>query len=172
MALVNFIAPIHSSPKFLPDSFLRSFLCQVPLMVLAIALVYFKLENPTPASEDISENEDTAKPKLSKFRRIDFIGSVLLTGAIIGFILGVDLPGRGLEWSSPLVVSLLTAFVVLGTAFLIYEGRYAHEPIFPPRLLVQRKVSTVYITQALQMAAQMAVCFSFDPLLMAHYTTC
>jgi MFS family permease len=84
----------------------------------------------------------------------------LISIIIIAFILAIDLPSRGVSWTSPVVVSLLAASAILGLFFLVFEQKYASEPIFPPRLLLQPNVATSYLIVALQTSAQLALMFS------------
>jgi hypothetical protein len=134
----------------------RSFIGQVPFVVLALILVAWGLENQT--TRPIDDLDSIKMTTSSKLKRIDFVGAVLLSTAIISFLLAVDLPSRGMLWTSPVVICLIIATLVLGTIFLLFEGKYAAEPIFPPRLLVLRDVATTYSTGCLQIAATMAVC--------------
>jgi len=129
--------------------------------MLAIILVVWGLENPS------TEQNEMQAPSIgvatSKLGRIDFFGAILTSSAIATFLLAVDLPGQGKSWTSPLVISLIAASFVLGITFFIFEARYAREPIFPPRLLMQRDVATSYSILSLQIAAQLAVCASRGP---------
>jgi hypothetical protein len=52
---------------------------------------------------------------------------------------------------------LIATSLLLGTTFLVFEAKYARQPIFPPRLLIQRDVATSYSIGSLQTAAQLAV---------------
>lgn len=144
---------------FLTDSvgWRWSFLGQAPLMLIAIALVSYGLQNPTRKSDGTPIVKAKARSKLG---RIDFIGSLLLIITIVTFILSLDLPGRGLGWASPLVHALALISLVLGASFIVYESKYAQEPIFPPTLLAQRNIWTGYAIHMLQGAAQLAMMFS------------
>jgi len=83
-----------------------------------------------------------------------------MSGTIITFILATDMPRRGVSWGSPVVILLLITSVILGTFFVLFEQKYAREPIFPPRLLFERNVASSYAIIALQIAAQMSMLFS------------
>lgn len=96
----------------------------------------------------------------SKLGKIDYLGLVLVSSTIITFILAIDMPSRGIPWTSPVVISLLAISITLGISFLISEQKYASEPIFPPRLLLERNVASAYCILALQTAAQISMMFS------------
>ena len=128
----------------------RSFLGQCPPTALAIALVLWKLQIPSL--------ETSAKQSyFSKLRRIDFIGAILLSVSIVCGLLVLDLGGQKMLWSSPKVLTLLAISLTSGSAFLLVEGFWAKEPIFPLRLLLNRDVITSYVNLAFQTGAQGAV---------------
>jgi hypothetical protein len=60
-------------------------------------------------------------------------------------------------WTSPKILTLLGVSLVAGNAFLLVEGFWAKEPIFPLRLLLNRDVLTSYTNIAFQTGAQGAV---------------
>lgn len=133
-----------------------SFIGQMPFMILAFFLLAFNLKEPTA-------EHDHGRPLIqsrqgSQIGRIDFFGAFLITGAIVSFLVAVDMAGGAASWKDPLVIGLIYTSISLGTIFNIFETRYAREPIFPTKLLLQREVITAYAVQALQVGAQLAVC--------------
>ena len=87
-------------------------------------------------------------------------GALLVTSAIILFVLTVDLPSRGVPVMSPLLLSTFTGSVLLLTAFTIYESRYASEPIYPPSLLMRRSVVTYYLALLFGIASQLLMMYT------------
>ena len=64
-------------------------------------------------------------------RRIDFLGAILCAAATICLMLGLTRGGEQISaWTSPQVLSLLAAGILLLVLFLFAE-RKAHEPILP-----------------------------------------
>jgi EmrB/QacA subfamily drug resistance transporter len=61
---------------------------------------------------------------------IDYLGAVLLAGALAAVVLFTSLGGTTWAWSSPQVVALIAASVLLVPAFVLVELR-AVEPILP-----------------------------------------
>jgi EmrB/QacA subfamily drug resistance transporter len=57
--------------------------------------------------------------------RIDWLGTVLLIGAVVPLMLGLTLDKNIHPWSSPLIIALFTAALVCTTLFLIVEFRVA-----------------------------------------------
>lgn len=134
-----------------------SFLGQVPLIVLAMLLVTWRLDSRVGMQDD-EEEEDMS----SKFKKIDFIGTILLSGSIVSFLISIDILGNSIHISSHLktFIPTLVASVVLLATFLIYESYYAISPLFPPSLLLHRSVWTSYMVSYLQSGAQLSLMFS------------
>ncbi|KAE8450081.1 hypothetical protein EG329_006862 [Mollisiaceae sp. DMI_Dod_QoI] len=130
-----------------------SFTGQGPLLTIAIILVAFKL--PSFAHD----REEPIKGQPSKLRRVDFVGAVLLGSTIVSLLGALSLGGQTFPWGHPLVIGLFVGSVILGVFFVLYELKYAFEPIFPPALVIQRDVATSYLIQALQGAAQVAMMY-------------
>ena len=66
-----------------------------------------------------------------------------------------------MPWDSPLVLVLTSLSLALGLLFLLVEGYWAKEPVFPLRLLIHRDVLTAYLIASLQTAAQLGVGWDF-----------
>jgi hypothetical protein len=130
----------------------RSFYIQSPLALISIILVAWKLDSPADSQVD-GKKESTFR----KLRRIDFLGSISLALAIVGFLICLALGGQKIPWNHPLIWIILPSSAVLGLSFLLVEAYWAKEPIFPLTLLVHRDVATAYLISALQIAAQFAV---------------
>lgn len=65
------------------------------------------------------------------FRRIDFVGAVLIAAATVGLLLGLNWGSNGdFAWDSVQVLSVLGASAVLFVLFVVVE-RFAAEPIIP-----------------------------------------
>lgn len=63
-------------------------------------------------------------------RRIDYAGAALLAGALAAVVLLTDIGGTAAPWTSPLVIGLGLAFLLLLAAFVIVERR-SSEPVLP-----------------------------------------
>jgi hypothetical protein len=77
--------------------------------------------------------------------------------AIVTFLSALSLGSQDLSWTDPLILSLVASSVTLGSLFIVWEVKFAFEPIFPPALVIQRDVATSYAIAALQTAAQLSV---------------
>jgi EmrB/QacA subfamily drug resistance transporter len=73
--------------------------------------------------------------------RIDYLGAVVLAGALSSIVLFTSLGGTTYDWGSPQIVGLIVLGVVLLVAFPFIEAR-ADEPILPLELFRNRTFST------------------------------
>lgn len=106
---------------------------QFPLCIIAFLTVYFALH--LPAVED-SHWKD-------KLRRIDFLGAIVLVGAVFGLLLGLD-RGSNVSWTMPLTIVCLIASVLLFIAFVFVEIRFAAEPFAPGHIIFDRTLIACY----------------------------
>ena len=127
----------------------RSFYIQCPLTITAMVLVAWKLDGPP--------EEDGARSSTEKLRRIDFLGSMSLALAIVGFLLILDIGGQKVHWTHPLVWILFGVAFVFSVIFALVEAYVAREPIFPLQLIIHRDVLSAYLVIALLGAAQFGV---------------
>lgn len=128
-----------------------SFIGQGPLIFLAIVLVSLRLPSQ-PRGESSPQ-----KGQPSKLRRIDFIGAILLACTLVALLGALSIGGQNVPWSHPAVIGLLGASVGLAILFIVFESKYALEPVFPLGLVCQRDVATAYGITVLQVSAQLSV---------------
>jgi EmrB/QacA subfamily drug resistance transporter len=93
------------------------FYVNLPIGVLAVLVVVFRLHLHTPAQR----------------HAIDYLGAALLTGGVTALILLTTWGGNEYPWSSATIVGLGVAGVALLSVFILHERR-APEPIIPPSL--------------------------------------
>lgn len=99
-------------------------MAQVPLCVLAFIAVTVVL--------DLSVEEDSDwKQKLG---RIDFLGAIVLVGAVLGFLLGLD-RGSNVSWAMPMTIVSLSVSAALFVLFILIEVYYAPEPFAPGHII-------------------------------------
>lgn len=133
-----------------------SFLGQVPIITIAILLVSWRLDARV-GRKDLNDGDKTA----SRFAQIDFLGTLLLSGSIVTFLLAIDILGQSTDITSHL--KMLVALLVTSTLLIIMFGTYENKhdsPVFPPSLLLHRSVWTAYLSVAFQSAAQLSLMFS------------
>jgi MFS family permease len=82
---------------------------------------------------------------IEKLLQMDLIGSVLIMGSLISFILAFQWAGLTEPWNSSVTIGLLVGFGVITIAFVIWQITYAQHDraMIPPRLLKSRQVWSV-----------------------------
>src|SRR6201990_1624948 len=76
-------------------------------------------------------------PRHDRPHRLDFIGAALIMSASASFMLALSMGGVNYPWLSTPILGLLTAALLLGTAFII-RLRTAPEPLIPLAILAER----------------------------------
>ncbi|WP_168120940.1 MDR family MFS transporter [Paenibacillus sp. HB172176] len=87
-------------------------------------------------------------------QKIDWAGSLLLVGAVVCCIFGLELGGKTYAWDSPQIIGLFAGFVLLALLLLAVEKRAA-EPIISFRLFRSRLYTTSNLVAMLSGAAYM-----------------
>ncbi|KAF7954595.1 hypothetical protein EAE96_005715 [Botrytis aclada] len=72
-------------------------------------------------------------PLVAGLKAIDWIGSILIVGATLMFLFGLDFGGVTYPWKSALVICLIVFGLVTNAVFRAYE-RFAKYPIIPRRI--------------------------------------
>jgi EmrB/QacA subfamily drug resistance transporter len=85
-------------------------------------------------------------PHRRREHRIDWLGAVLLVGAVVCLLLALSFGGHGgWAWSSAGIIGLFLASAVLAAGFVLAERR-ATEPVLPLRLFRERTFATANAT--------------------------
>lgn len=95
-----------------------AFLIQVPICVLHFAIVTWKVDIPSGPGD-----------MLTKIKRIDYLGSVLLVAAVGLLLVGLSLGGNQLPWGAPLVYGTIIGGAVALVIFVLVEKYFAKEPV-------------------------------------------
>lgn len=124
---------------------------QVPIALLAFAIVFFALHLPTNPHKNQSNI-------LSKLRRIDFLGAITLVCGVFALLLGID-RGGNISWQSPLTITFLSFAFALLSLFGFIEARIAAEPFAPGRVLAHPSLLAAYLCNFFCIASSMSVIF-------------
>lgn len=120
-----------------------AFYMQTPVLLFSFVLVATKVNIRLP---DDVQNQSSSE----KLRRIDFLGSLTLVGAVGCLLLGFSLKStEEMEWSDPFVAGFLVASVIFGLLFIFVEKHWAPYPVMPLRLITQRTPLAVSISNLL-----------------------
>ncbi|CAI2165954.1 13712_t:CDS:10 [Funneliformis geosporum] len=100
-----------------------AFYINIPLGAITIVAIIFLLRIPRPKGSLIQ-----------KIKRIDYLGTIVMTFTIIAFLLPLSWGGNEYAWNSPVIIVLL--IVGCGGIFLfaLVEVKFANEPVSPPHL--------------------------------------
>ncbi|KAJ5340629.1 hypothetical protein N7541_009753 [Penicillium brevicompactum] len=110
-----------------------AFLAQFPLCIIAIIAVSLQIKLPPRESTHWK----------TKLRRIDFLGAVVLVGAVLGFLVGLD-RGSNVSWKLPLTIASLGVSAVLFVVFILVEIYVAAEPFAPGHIIFNRTFFACY----------------------------
>ena len=145
---------LQSSQSVLMELPYRSFLGQIPLLLVAIVLCLAYLPNTLSGAAKTQANM-TGREKL---KRLDFLGSLTLGLFILTFLLPVEIGGVKIPWTHPLIPSLFAIAASFLGLFVFIEKRWAKEPLLPLELFAKRDTVLCFWIMSCQLAAQMGVC--------------
>lgn len=98
----------------------------------------------------------------SKLRRIDFLGAMVLVGAVLSFSIALD-RGSNVSWTIPITYISLIVSIVLFIAFILVEKYVAAEPFAPGHLIFDRTLFACYACNFFSFGGFMGILF-FIPL--------
>lgn len=79
----------------------------------------------------------------TKLKRVDFLGAVVLVGAVLGLLVGLD-RGSNVSWTMPLTIISLSLSAFFFVLFVIVELYVAAEPFAPGRIIFNRTFFSLY----------------------------
>lgn len=128
-----------------------AFLILVPFTVLTALGVWLFV--PGPADQDNIS-------MLKRIRRIDFLGSILLSAALAILLWSLNAEHSGDGTLSRLnLTTALSISAILFTLFILAEARYASEPVIPLFLLRNRTVAAAALASWFDSMAMYALMF-------------
>ncbi|KAJ3111399.1 hypothetical protein HK100_002703, partial [Physocladia obscura] len=110
------------------------FFINLPLGAITLVVIILFLKFPIEESS-LSE----------KISRIDFLGAVILFGAIVCLITPLQLGGSIWDWNSGQVIGMFVGAVVLFAIFAYVEIKVAKEPIVPPAIFINSSVPSLLV---------------------------
>ncbi|KAJ2620395.1 hypothetical protein GGI26_005037 [Coemansia sp. RSA 1358] len=113
-----------------------AFLINLPISgaVLISALLFMRLPQ---SSGSISE----------KIKKVDFLGALVLIGAVSMLLLAFSWAGKSFPWNSARIIGLLVSGTVALGIFIIIEWMTLAEPIVPIRLFSNRNICLSVFSQ-------------------------
>ncbi|KAH7074654.1 putative MFS transporter [Paraphoma chrysanthemicola] len=104
----------------------------VGIVVCIVLSVFLKLPSPHT-------------PLLVGLKAIDWVGSVLIMGAAMMILLGLDFGNISFPWSSPTVTCLIIFGIVTIGIFVVNEWKFTKNPVIPLRLFTHRSTVAAYM---------------------------
>ncbi|EPE08354.1 major facilitator superfamily transporter [Ophiostoma piceae UAMH 11346] len=137
-----------------------SFIGQVPLMLIAVALCQIYLPSNAEQFKGGKRVEpDHSVSSWERLKSVDFLGSLLLALTLLTLLMPMEIGGSKVPWSSPIIPALFGVGVILFFFFLRTERR-AIEPVVPLEIFSIRDANLSIFVQMTQLAAQLGLMFS------------
>ncbi|KAL1920120.1 uncharacterized protein VTP21DRAFT_1266 [Calcarisporiella thermophila] len=99
------------------------FYINLPIGAVALLMIFFTVRIPMPKGSI-----------LSKIKRIDFLGSIVVIAITVCLLLAISFGGNEFSWNSAVVIVLFCVGVLLIGIFVLVEGKFAIDPVLPMRL--------------------------------------
>jgi hypothetical protein len=115
------------------------------MSILAVSVVL-----QLPAQEDVNWKV--------KLRRVDFLGALVLVGAVFLLLVGLD-HGSNVAWGSRLTIASLASSLVLFALFLVVEAKIAAEPFAPIHIVFERSLFACYLCNFFSFAGWLSILF-------------
>ncbi|KAB5545755.1 major facilitator superfamily transporter [Coniochaeta sp. 2T2.1] len=109
------------------------FYINLPIGGLSAAIILFFFTTPSQA-------KPIAAPLKEKLLQMDPLGTAMMMGAIISYILALQYGGQEHPWDSSVVIGLLVGFVLIIAVFTVWEFYQGERAMVPPRIFKQRSV--------------------------------
>lgn len=113
------------------------FWINLPIGAVVFVVLVFFLKLPSPHT-----------PVLAGLKAIDWVGSILIVGAAMMILLGLDFGSITFPWSSATVICLIVFGVVTIAIFVVNEWKFAKNPVIPLRLFKKRSTVAAYLVWA------------------------
>ncbi|KAI8156044.1 putative efflux pump gsfJ [Colletotrichum sp. SAR 10_70] len=114
------------------------FYINLPVGGLGAAIILFFFHTPPQAVPQKAS-------ALEKFLQMDLIGTSLIMGGTIAFLLALQWGGSTHPWNSSTIIGLFVGFGLIIVAFIILEWYQGERSMIAPRLIKDR---TIYISSA------------------------
>jgi len=137
------------------------FWVNLPLCGIAIAAIAFWLRLSSG-----SHHGET--PILSRLRKIDIIGTFLLTGSVIFTLVALSTGGSPHPWVSPLILAPLIIGIIGLICVPFYEfSKFCHNPILPRHIFANRTSVSAFTLTAIHGFLTYGVQFYLPPFFQA-----
>ena len=125
-----------------------AFMFQAPLCLVAIVAVSAVLKLPKIEAADWK----------TKLRRVDFLGAVILIGAVFTLLLALD-RGSNVSWRATITLVSLGVSIPLFAIFILVEMKVAKEPFAPGHIIFDRSLFACYLCNFFSFSGWLAAIF-------------
>jgi MFS family permease len=114
------------------------FLINIPVCTISIAVIWFYLQ--------VGSGAKTGNASfMIELKKVDYIGSSILTASVIMILVALSTGGAPKPWSDPSVVVLLVLGVIGLVVFVFWErSAYCQFPIMPPKVFSNRTTNIAF----------------------------
>ncbi|KAI9300737.1 major facilitator superfamily domain-containing protein [Cunninghamella echinulata] len=112
-----------------------AFFINLPIGGIAVLFIIFFFHETIPKASF-----------MSKLKRIDYLGTILILISAILFLLALNMGGTMYPWKSAPVIAPLVLSLVFIIIFAVVECKYAVEPIFPPYIFKNQSCVAILLT--------------------------
>ncbi|GAB1314464.1 Efflux pump antibiotic resistance protein [Madurella fahalii] len=109
------------------------FYINLPIGGLSAFIITFFFRTPSGA-------KPIEAPLKEKILQMDFVGTALVMGGVISYILALQYGGQTMDWHSPTVIGLLVGFVFIFIVFGVWEYFNGERSMIVPRLFRRPEV--------------------------------
>ncbi|KAJ7247006.1 MFS general substrate transporter [Mycena rebaudengoi] len=117
------------------------FFLNLPVGGVAIVAVAFLLKAAPPAGSDPTKRSH--KDLLSQVRGIDWIGTVLVAGAVTSLVLALQWGGNIKPWKDTAVIVTLVLAGVIAVIFVLWERRVGDRAMVPVKIFKSRSIYAI-----------------------------
>ncbi|KAK3369997.1 major facilitator superfamily domain-containing protein [Podospora didyma] len=109
------------------------FYINLPIGGVSAAIILFFFQTPNRAKPVVA-------PLREKLLQMDPVGTVLVMGGVIAYILALQYGGQTMAWNSSTVIGLIVGFVLITIVFGVWEWYNNERSMIVPRLFRQQTV--------------------------------
>jgi len=106
-----------------------AFYVNVPIGIIAVVVIFLFVNIPVPPGTF-----------MEKFKKIDFLGTLLLVLSVVSLLLGLSWGGSKYSWKSATIILLFVGFLIGFILYLLVEWKVAREPLTPFEIFKNRNV--------------------------------